>query len=66
MAVYLASDLCELQGQIVTCNGTKLALWSHPEEVVRADGEDWTPQSIADAVNANFPPFFQTVGHDLI
>jgi NAD(P)-dependent dehydrogenase (short-subunit alcohol dehydrogenase family) len=66
MAVYLASDLCALHGQILTCNGTKLALWSHPDEVVTAEGESWTPEAINDAVTAQFTPYLQTVGMELI
>ncbi len=66
MAVYLASDLCDLQGQILTCNGTKLALWSHPDEVVTTEGESWTAESINDAVTTQFTPFLQSVGMELI
>ncbi len=66
LAVYLASDLCDLNGQILTSNGTKLALWSHPDEVVTVDGENWTRESINNAVTAQFTPFRQTVGMDLV
>ena len=44
IVVYLASELCTLHGQILTCNGTKIALWSHPDEIVSVVRDHWTPK----------------------
>jgi NAD(P)-dependent dehydrogenase (short-subunit alcohol dehydrogenase family) len=63
--VYMASDLCTLHGQILTCNGTKIALWSHPEEVVETVRDHWTPEELKTEIDATFAPFLQTVGHTL-
>ncbi len=54
------------EGAQVVVNGTKLALWSHPDEVVTAEGESWTPEAINDAVTAQFTPSLQTVGMELV
>jgi NAD(P)-dependent dehydrogenase (short-subunit alcohol dehydrogenase family) len=49
MLVYLASDLAaELNGQILTFNGGRLALWTHPQEVEVRERERWSVQQIAE------------------
>ncbi len=65
IAVYLASDLCDLQGQIVTCNGTKIALWSHPNEIALAHRDAWSPQTIQETIASQFGPYLQSVGSEL-
>lgn len=53
LVVYLASDAsAEVNGQIVTFNGRKLALWSHPAEVVSVWREGWSTAELADAFAA--------------
>jgi 3-oxoacyl-[acyl-carrier protein] reductase len=52
MLVFLASDLASgLNGQAITFNGGRLALWTHPREVEVGERECWTVQEIADAFN---------------
>ena len=57
VVVYLCSERADhLRSQLVTFNGSKLALWQHPREtwVRRQDG--WTFDEIADALHdANEP-----------
>jgi NAD(P)-dependent dehydrogenase (short-subunit alcohol dehydrogenase family) len=65
IVVFLASDLCELHGQILTCNGTKIALWSHPNEITAAFRDHWTVDEIKQSMDAQFAHFFQTVGSSL-
>jgi 3-oxoacyl-[acyl-carrier protein] reductase len=46
--VFLASDESQdVNGQAITFNGRRLALWSHPREVVAVHREAWTPEAIA-------------------
>jgi 3-oxoacyl-[acyl-carrier protein] reductase len=48
IVVFLAGDASRnVKGQVVTFNGRKLALWSHPSEVVKRERETWTPADIA-------------------
>ena len=47
--VYLASDrAAELNGQILTFNGGRLALWTHPQEVEVREREHWSVEQIAE------------------
>jgi NAD(P)-dependent dehydrogenase (short-subunit alcohol dehydrogenase family) len=47
--VYLASDRAgELNGQILTFNGGRLALWTHPQEVEVRERERWSVEEIAE------------------
>ena len=49
--VFLAGDAsAALNGQVITFNGRRLALWSHPREVVTVHRESWS----ADAIAAEF------------
>ncbi len=48
IVVYLLSDAASaINGQIVTFNGRRLALWSHPSEIVKVERDDWTFDRIA-------------------
>ncbi|HEX4466712.1 MAG TPA: SDR family NAD(P)-dependent oxidoreductase [Solirubrobacteraceae bacterium] len=47
--VYLSSDLAaDINGQILTFNGGRLALWTHPQEVEVRERESWTVEQIAE------------------
>ncbi len=49
--VFLAGDAsAALNGQVLTFNGRRLALWSHPREVVSVHRDAWS----ADAIAAEF------------
>lgn len=65
MAVYLASDACTLNGQILTCDGARIALWSHPEEIVVSEREAWTAETLAECIPDLFGSHLQTVGYEL-
>ena len=56
-----------ITGQAVGIGGDRLALWSHPTEVVVefADGTGWSPDAIAQAWPEKFAPSQQTVGQQL-
>ncbi len=59
LMVFLASDAAaSLNGQIVSFNGRKMALWTHPREVNMEVREGWTVDSI-------FSDFFETAGREL-
>jgi 3-oxoacyl-[acyl-carrier protein] reductase len=48
IVVYLASEASSaLNGQIVTFNGRRLALWNHPSEVELTERDGWTLETIA-------------------
>jgi NAD(P)-dependent dehydrogenase (short-subunit alcohol dehydrogenase family) len=49
LIVYLASDLAgHLNGQIITSNGRKIALWTHPREVdITVHDDPWTVEELA-------------------
>ncbi len=50
IAVFLADDRSrEINGQIITFNGMKLALWSHPREVAVLNRPSWELDEIAEA-----------------
>ena len=45
--VFMSSDgASELNGQVVTFNGGRLALWTHPKEVQVSEQESWTLDEI--------------------
>jgi 3-oxoacyl-[acyl-carrier protein] reductase len=53
VVVYLCSDrAAHLRSQLVTFNGSKLALWSHPHEHVLGRREGWTLDELADALGS--------------
>jgi NAD(P)-dependent dehydrogenase (short-subunit alcohol dehydrogenase family) len=65
---FLASDAAAgITGQAVGIGGDRLALWSHPSEVVVdfADGTGWSADAIAGVWPAEFAPSQQTVGQQL-
>ncbi len=58
MMVFLASDrAASLNGQIVSFNGRKMALWTHPREVNIEVREEWSLDDIA-------AEFFETAGRE--
>ena len=62
---FLASDAAAgITGQAVGIGGDRLALWSHPGEVVVefADGTGWSADAIADVWPKQFAAAQQTVG----
>jgi NAD(P)-dependent dehydrogenase (short-subunit alcohol dehydrogenase family) len=53
IVVYLCSDrAAHLRSQLITFNGSKLALWSHPHERVLDRREGWTLEELATALDA--------------
>ena len=65
LVAFLASDAAaDVTGQAIGVGGDRLALWSHPSEVVvaLADGTGWSAEMIADAWPARFAESLQTVG----
>lgn len=64
--VYLASDACTLNGQILASNGTKIALWSHPAELISIERDGWTADALAEAIPTHFADYWQTVGDTLV
>ena len=68
LVAFLASDAAaEITGQAVGIGGDRLALWSHPSEVVVefADGTGWSADAIADIWPKAFAGSQQTVGQQL-
>ena len=68
VVAFLASDAAAgITGQAVGIGGDRLALWSHPSEVVVefADGTGWSADAIADAWPKEFAGHQQTVGQQL-
>jgi 3-oxoacyl-[acyl-carrier protein] reductase len=68
LVAFLASDAAAgITGQAVGIGGDRLALWSHPAEVVVefADGTGWSPDAIAEVWPEKFGPSQQTVGQQL-
>lgn len=61
LVVYLASDAAaHVTGQALGLAGFKLSLWSRPTELVRVLREGgWTPDTIAETVDAAFASSFQ-------
>ena len=65
---FLASDAAAgITGQAVGIGGDRLALWSHPGEVVVefADGTGWSADAIADVWPKQFAAAQQTVGQQI-
>jgi NAD(P)-dependent dehydrogenase (short-subunit alcohol dehydrogenase family) len=68
LVAFLASDAAGgITGQAVGIGGDRLALWSHPSEVVVefADGTGWSADAIAGVWPDTFAPSQQTVGQQL-
>jgi NAD(P)-dependent dehydrogenase (short-subunit alcohol dehydrogenase family) len=68
LVAFLASDAAAgITGQAVGIGGDRLALWSHPSEVVvdLADGTGWSADAIADTWPEKFAASQQTVGQQL-
>jgi hypothetical protein len=65
LVAFLASDAAAgITGQAIGIGGDRLALWSHPSEVVveLADGTGWSPDGIADTWAERFTPAQQPAG----
>jgi NAD(P)-dependent dehydrogenase (short-subunit alcohol dehydrogenase family) len=57
IVVYLCSDrAAHLRSQLVTFNGSKLGLWSHPHEQILARREGWTLDELAAALEGAAQP----------
>jgi 3-oxoacyl-[acyl-carrier protein] reductase len=57
IVVHLCSDrAAHLRSQLVTFNGSKLALWSHPHETVLDRREHWSIDDLADALDGAAEP----------
>ncbi|NYJ07367.1 SDR family NAD(P)-dependent oxidoreductase [Petropleomorpha daqingensis] len=68
LVAFLASDAAkDITGQAVGIGGDRLALWSHPSEVVVdfADGTGWSADAIAGIWPSTFAGSLQTVGQQL-
>ena len=68
LVAFLASDAAAgITGQAVGIGGDRLALWSHPSEVVVefADGTGWSADAIAEVWPKQFASAQQTVGQQL-
>jgi NAD(P)-dependent dehydrogenase (short-subunit alcohol dehydrogenase family) len=65
LVAFLASDAAaEVTGQVVGIGGDRLALWSHPAEVVVefAEGTGWAADAIAEIWPDRYAPARQSVG----
>ena len=65
LVAFLASDAAaDISGQAIGIGGDRLALWSHPAEVVveLADGTGWSADAIAAIWPQRFAPSQQPVG----
>jgi NAD(P)-dependent dehydrogenase (short-subunit alcohol dehydrogenase family) len=64
LVVFLASDAAAgVTGQCIGLGGDRLALWSHPEEILSAYHDDgWSAEDIADVWSSSFAHCQQTVG----
>jgi 3-oxoacyl-[acyl-carrier protein] reductase len=57
VVVFLCSDrAAHLRSQLVTFNGSKLGLWSHPHETVLDRREHWSVADLADALSGASEP----------
>jgi len=57
VVVYLCSDAAShLRSQLVTFNGSKLALWSHPRETELGRQDGWTVAELAAALDGAAEP----------
>jgi 3-oxoacyl-[acyl-carrier protein] reductase len=67
LVAFLASDAAAgITGQAIGIGGDRLALWSHPSEVVveLADGTGWSPDAIAGVWPEKFAGSQQKVGQE--
>jgi 3-oxoacyl-[acyl-carrier protein] reductase len=67
LVAFLASDAADgITGQAIGIGGDRLALWSHPSEVVVefADGTGWSPDAIAGVWPEKFAGSQQKVGQE--
>ncbi len=67
LVAFLASDAAAgITGQAIGIGGDRLALWSHPSEVVveLADGTGWSADAIAGVWPDKFAPSQQKVGQE--
>jgi 3-oxoacyl-[acyl-carrier protein] reductase len=65
LVAFLASDAAAgITGQAIGIGGDRLALWSHPHELVveLAEGTGWSPDAIANIWAERFAPAQQRVG----
>jgi NAD(P)-dependent dehydrogenase (short-subunit alcohol dehydrogenase family) len=65
LVAFLASDAAAgITGQAIGIGGDRLALWSHPSELVveLVEGTGWSPEAIADIWPQRFAPSHQPVG----
>jgi NAD(P)-dependent dehydrogenase (short-subunit alcohol dehydrogenase family) len=65
LVTFLASDAAAgITGQAIGIGGDRLALWTHPAELVVefADGSGWSPDAIAAVWPGAFAPYVQQVG----
>jgi NAD(P)-dependent dehydrogenase (short-subunit alcohol dehydrogenase family) len=68
LVAFLASDgAAGITGQAIGIGGDRLALWSHPSEIVVefADGNGWSADAVAEVWPASFADSEQTVGQQL-
>jgi NAD(P)-dependent dehydrogenase (short-subunit alcohol dehydrogenase family) len=68
LVAFLASDAAAgITGQAVGIGGDRLALWSHPTEVVVefADGTGWSADAITEVWPEKYAPAEQTVGQQI-
>lgn len=68
LVAFLASDAgAGINGQAIGIGGDRLALWSHPSELVveLADGGGWPADAISRIWPEKFAPAQQTVGQQL-
>ena len=57
IVVYLCSDRgAQLRSQLITFNGSKLGLWSHPHEAVLDRRPGWTVDELAAALEGATEP----------
>jgi NAD(P)-dependent dehydrogenase (short-subunit alcohol dehydrogenase family) len=60
VVVYLCSERADhLRSQLVTFNGSKLALWQHPKEAWVQRREGWTLDELADALGTADEPVYR-------
>src|SRR5262249_58428489 len=61
LVVFLASDAAAgVTGQVIGAGGDRIAIWSHPSEVVaEVHKGGWTADAIAEAFPATFQPHLQ-------
>jgi NAD(P)-dependent dehydrogenase (short-subunit alcohol dehydrogenase family) len=67
VVVFLASDhAADVNGQVVTFNGRKMALWTHPREVNVEVRDHWTLDDVVElfptTVGAELQPLYDALG----